>query len=69
MDKDNIINAVPRISIENPTSQKTGNKYNRLVLHFHDGYDLTLLLNNEQVQCIKYSVANVPPSQDFVENQ
>ncbi len=69
MDKDNIISAIPRVSVENPTSQKTGNKYNRIVIHFHDGYQLNLLLSSEQVQCIKYALAAAPKSDNMLSEQ
>ncbi len=69
MDRDNIVSAIPRVSVENPTSKKTGNKYNRIVLHFHDGYQLTLLLSSEQVQCIKYAVSNAPRVRDMISDE
>lgn len=62
MNHDNIISAVPRISVVTQKSQKTGNDYTQLQVHFHDGYVFKAFLNDEQRMLIKHAVESRKPS-------
>lgn len=45
MNADNIVSRVPRISIKEATSQKNGNPYVQLILHFANDHKLRVFIN------------------------
>ncbi len=53
MNHDNIISKVPRISLQESVSKKTGNPYVMLTIHFANGYRLRTLVNDDQKFGIK----------------
>ena len=69
MNKDNIINTVPRISILTQTSAKTGNPYTQLCIHFHSGYVLKTFLNDEQKALIAHEIKDAPKHDSMLDNQ
>lgn len=44
---DNIINKVPRIQFNSPTSARTGKEYNRLSVTFINGYIFKAFVDDE----------------------
>lgn len=63
MNHDNIISAVPRISVVTQKSQKTGNDYTQLQVR------LRLFLNDEQKMLIKHAVESRKPANDMLDEQ
>ena len=63
MNKDNIISAIPRVSVVTQPSKKTGNDYTQLCVHFHDGYVLKTFLSEEQRMLIKNAIESRKPDQ------
>jgi hypothetical protein len=53
MNHDNIISKVPRISLQEATSKKSGNPYVMMTIHFANGYKLRTLINDDQKFGIK----------------
>jgi hypothetical protein len=45
---DTILASLTRVSVQTKKSERTGNDYTQINLHFHDGYVYSGFLNNEQ---------------------
>ena len=48
MNKDNIVNAIPRVYIKTEKSPKTGNEFTRMYIEFMNGYVYKAFVNDEQ---------------------
>lgn len=53
LNKDNIINIIPRVSVKTKQSQKTQKNYTMLDIKFVNGYVLSVFLTNEQKFILK----------------
>lgn len=56
MNKDNIVNAIPRVYIKTQKSPKTGNEFTRMYIEFMNGYVYKAFVNDEQKFAINDAV-------------